>query len=166
MAIQDLGRNVVGEYQRFRNVLTNLPDRPGHGRYVEVHGSGSLQGFASAEPEKEDGWFVNLPSMQVNYESKSLDQEHPEDRVLIRSLMYQQHDDSNPAMWKLETWHRDTKVLERDGTVLSDEARHATAVYPGKGNARNGIIVSDEPIPELPLTSAQQGELCLWQIAH
>lgn len=86
--------------------------------------------------------------------------------MVTRTIMYSQDDHSNPELWKHETWHRDTTVRARDGAVLGDEARHTTAVYPGTGGARNGIIVSEEKLPELPLNTEQQSSLALWNISQ
>lgn len=170
----NLGKKVLGEYGRFRGILNNLPDRPGHGRYVEVNGTASIQGFASKDPVKEEGWFLHYrqpgshepgPSISVHYETIFPDQSNPEEKLVKRVVMYQKDDSSNPECWKLETWHRDTIVRFKNGEVLSDEALHTTAVYPGTGPARNGVIVDQEKLSELPLSESQQAGLQIWNIA-
>ena len=162
----NLGSNVLSEKARFRSVLTGVPDRPGHGRYIEVNGGeGSLQGTAPDQPGpgKDEGWFVNTDSVQVLYETTYPD---GKEAVVKRTIMHSQDDHSDPKLWKHQTWHRDTVVRESDGEVLGDESRHTTAVYPGTTGARHGVIVSDEKIPELPLTTRQHSSLTLWNITH
>jgi len=162
----NLGSSILNEKLRFRSVLTGVPDRPGHGRYIEVNGGeGSLQGTASEQsgPGKEDSWFVNTDSIQVLYQTKYPD---ASEAIVTRMIMYAKDDHSNPELWKRETWHRDTVVRERDGAVLGDECRHTTAVYPGRGGARDGVIVSDEKLPELPLNTRQHSSLTLWNIVQ
>lgn len=174
-ATTNLGQRVISEKTRFRSILNNLPDRPGHGRYVQVNGTGDIQGFAFQDPAKEDGWFLHYrdpnsdkpgATISVHYETKFPDQEHPQESVIKRMIMYDKDDHSNPELWKLETWHRDTIVREKDGFILCDQARHTTAVYPGTGNVRSGIIVGDEPLVELPLSETQQAGLLIWNIAY
>ena len=160
----NLGSTILSEKSRFRSVLTGVPDRPGHGRFIDVNGGeASLQGSVPDLPGKEEGWFVSLDSVQVLYETKYPAANEP---IVTRTIMYSKDDHSNPELWKHETWHRDTVVRERDGEVLGDEARHTTAVYPGTGGARNGVIVSDEKLAQLPLSTGQHSSLTLWNISH
>ena len=159
-----MGESVLDERERFRDILTTAPDRPGVGRFVEINDSTSLQGFVPETPsaQTEEGFFANLDGVQVNYRTEFTEPNVP---VSVRTVMYHTSDHSDPNLWKLDTWYRETTVLQSDGTVLGDEARHSTAVYPGQSQARNGLIVSHEDLQELPLSEKQKNSLAAWNIA-
>ncbi|MBT9584433.1 hypothetical protein IV102_13910 [bacterium] len=158
MQATNLGASVLAERNRFKNVQTAVPDRPGHGRYLEINGESSIQGFASDDSAREQGFLVNIgDGVQIDYESKQ--------SVITRTIMYHKRDNSDPKMGKLETWHRSTVVREDTGELLGDQAVHSTAVYPDNADG-HGFLVSQESLEQLPLSQKQHANLTVWNIAH